>query len=127
MQGLRLWSQWQSCPSAAAEGRANAADLFNDRNLQLQPRDLRPGLYDYPCRGGSTKTNERDTLAFAAFFDYTAQRYGTGRLPLLLAELRQPVTWENLIPAVYDVSAEAFEAGWRAWTGEAYGVNTAGF
>ena len=58
----------------------------------------------------------------ALLFEYAVQRYGRERLPELLFETRPPTTWQTLIPAVFDVSIEDFEAGWRAWLAEAYGL-----
>jgi len=39
---------------------------------------------------------------------------------VLLAGLRQPLSWGSLIPAAFDVSAAEFEAGWQAWLMEEY-------
>lgn len=61
-------------------------------------------------------------IGSATLLDYAAQRYGPGRIPLLLHALTAEGKWQQAIPPVFDVSAEEFEAGWRAWLGEAYGL-----
>lgn len=111
--GLERWAAVQLCPLGPAR-----QELGEDISaLPALPRlaELRPGLYSYPYGGESPGATEREGAVFAAFLDYATQKYGVGRLPLLLAELQQPVTWDALIPAVFDVSAVEFEAGWREW------------
>ncbi|MBI3959492.1 MAG: hypothetical protein HY328_11855 [Chloroflexi bacterium] len=58
----------------------------------------------------------------ALLFEFAVQRYGRERLPDLLAQMRRPITWQTLIPAVFNVLVEEFEAGWRGWLGEEYGL-----
>jgi hypothetical protein len=45
--------------------------------------------------------------------DYAVTTYGRERLPDLVAALGQHDSWETLAPAVYGVSLDEFEEGWR--------------
>ena len=40
--------------------------------------------------------------------------------PVLLAALGEHTSWQTLIPAIFDVSAAEFEAGWQAYLAERY-------
>lgn len=118
--GLERWAAAQLCPSGKErQGLGEAISA-----LPALPRlaELRPGLYSYPYRSDLPGATEREGAVSAALIGYATQRYGTGRLPLLLSGLQQPVTWEALIPALFDVSVEEFEAGWQAWLAESYGL-----
>lgn len=53
------------------------------------------------------------TIAFATLLDYATTTYGQESLPRFVAGLGRYATWEELIPAVFNVSATAFEAGWQ--------------
>lgn len=73
--------------------------------------------------GGNRLSRQRATgLAFGVLIENATARYGEGRLPLFLAALAQRVTWNDLIPGIFDLSVEEFEAGWRVWLGEEYGL-----
>lgn len=52
-------------------------------------------------------------IAFATLVDYAVTTYGQECLPLFVAGLGQYTTWEELIPAVFGVSAAEFEIGWQ--------------
>lgn len=60
-------------------------------------------------------------IALALLFDYTAERYGRASLTRLLAALPAHSQWDSLIPAVYGLSAQEFEAGWQGWLAAKYG------
>lgn len=66
------------------------------------------------------------SIGSATLLEYASQRYGPGRIPLLLHALTAEGKWQQAIPSVFGVSAEAFEAGWRAWRGEVYGLPVCG-
>ena len=51
----------------------------------------------------------------ASIVDYAVTTYGRHTLPLLLQAMSVYDDWETLIPAVFDVSVEEFEAGWHAY------------
>ncbi|MCL4863076.1 MAG: hypothetical protein KJZ93_26960 [Caldilineaceae bacterium] len=60
------------------------------------------------------------TIALATLIDYATVTYGQDRLPTLLAGLGEHEGWEALIPAVFDLSASDFEAGWQAYLAARY-------
>lgn len=122
VSGLRGWTELQLCPSSLAERRQEIETEFASVPGLPRLQELRPGLYSYPYRGESPGQTARDGLAFVILIEYAVQTYGVGRLPLFLTSLQQPVTWDELIPAVFDVSAEEFEMDWRAWLAKEYGV-----
>ncbi|MCE7986040.1 MAG: hypothetical protein DYG89_33095 [Caldilinea sp. CFX5] len=62
------------------------------------------------------------TVALATLTGYAVSTYGRYRLPALLAGLGQYDDWDTLLPAVFDVSAPAFEAGWQRYLADHYGV-----
>ncbi len=62
------------------------------------------------------------SLVLASLLDYATERYGRGRIPVLLGSPVGAGSWDALIPAVFDLSAAEFEAGWREWLGGAYGL-----
>lgn len=61
-------------------------------------------------------------VALATIFEYAATTFGAERLPMLLAALPQHGGWDTLIPAVFGLSLEEFESGWRAFLEERYGI-----
>jgi hypothetical protein len=63
------------------------------------------------------------TVALATLIDYAVTTYGRERLPVLVAGLGRYNTWETLLPAVYGVSPDEFEAGWQAYLATRYGVS----
>jgi hypothetical protein len=63
-----------------------------------------------------------DTVALATVLEYAAATYGPESIPLLLTEASQYEGWATLIPAVFGVSIEEFEAGWQAYLAQRYGV-----
>lgn len=66
----------------------------------------------------SLMTSTSHRVAMALLFEYAAACYGEEKLPVLLGALAQHESWDTLIPAVYGVSMEEFEEGWRAWRAE---------
>lgn len=62
------------------------------------------------------------TVALATLIEYAVITYGRERLPMLVAGLSQHAGWETLVPAVFNVSAAEFEAGWQAHLATSYGV-----
>jgi hypothetical protein len=54
------------------------------------------------------------TVLLTTLIDYAVTTYGREHLPELVAGLSQHGSWQSLLPTVYDVSANEFEAGWRA-------------
>lgn len=70
----------------------------------------------------STRETGGSAIVLASLLEYATQTYGPGRLRLLLRDAGRYPSWQTLIPAVFDVSAEEFEAGWRVWLAEEYGL-----
>jgi hypothetical protein len=61
-------------------------------------------------------------VALATVLEYAADTYGPDRIPMLLAEASRHEGWATLIPVVFGVSIEEFEAGWRTYLAERYSV-----
>jgi hypothetical protein len=53
------------------------------------------------------------TLFFSTVVDYSVTAYGRESLPALVAALDEHESWKTLVPAVYGVPFNEFEAGWR--------------
>jgi hypothetical protein len=62
-------------------------------------------------------------VALATVLEYAAASYGPARIPVLIDEAGRQEGWATLIPAVFGVSADEFEAGWQAYLTEHYGVS----
>jgi hypothetical protein len=54
-------------------------------------------------------------MAARTLIEYVVDGYGRERLPALVEGLRHYDTWEALVPAVFGVSVNEFEAGWHAY------------
>jgi hypothetical protein len=52
-------------------------------------------------------------IVMTTLFDYAAATYGKERLLLLVQSLPEHTSWQTLVPAVFGVSANDFEKGWR--------------
>jgi hypothetical protein len=61
------------------------------------------------------------TVAFATLIEYAVAAYGRERLPALVAGLGRYNTWDTLLPAVFGVSPDEFEAGWQDYLAAHYG------
>jgi hypothetical protein len=61
-------------------------------------------------------------VAIATLLEYMVATYGHEQLPVLLANLGRYQDWETLIPALFDVPARAFEAGWHSYLAQQYDV-----
>jgi hypothetical protein len=61
-------------------------------------------------------------VTLATVVEYAAATYGPDTIPLLLESLPDHDGWETLVPAVFGVPADVFEAGWRAYLAAEYGV-----
>lgn len=66
------------------------------------------------------RTSKATAVAGALFFDYSTQMYGQDSLPRLLSGLAVHHNWDTLIPAVYGVPVESFEADWQHWIAQEY-------
>jgi hypothetical protein len=61
-------------------------------------------------------------VALATLVEYAVATYGREHLPALVAGLGHYESWDMLLPAVFGVSAAAFEAGWQAYLAACYGA-----
>jgi hypothetical protein len=86
---------------------------------QVPLMTLEMALQPYPM---SWSAHPAATVALATVMEYAAATYGPKRIGVLVAEVSEHESWATLIPAVFDVSAEEFEAGWQAYLAEQYGV-----
>jgi hypothetical protein len=73
----------------------------------------------FSASGGPHPT---ETVALATVMEYAADTYGPERIPILIGEASRQEGWATLIPAVFGVSIEEFEAGWQTYLAEQYGV-----
>ena len=64
----------------------------------------------------------QEIVAAMTIFLYAVETYGAERLPAFLEAPGDHRGWTGVLPAAYGVTAEAFEAGWRGWLAEAFGV-----
>jgi hypothetical protein len=60
-------------------------------------------------------TGRLEFIALATLLDYAVTTYGRKETDTLWAVLHEHKTWETLIPAVFGVPVEEFEAGWQAY------------
>jgi hypothetical protein len=56
--------------------------------------------------------------------EYAVAIHGRECLPTLLEALGKHNTWEGVIPGVFGVSDDEFEAGWQAYLADQYGSDT---
>lgn len=100
------------------------ADESKTVRTELGLRNL-PQLWEKESASfADSATDQRvSSVALATLLDYATHTYGRGRLPLLLHAPAVYGSWKSLIPAVFDVTAETFEAGWRKWLATEYGVD----
>jgi hypothetical protein len=61
-------------------------------------------------------------VAIASLLEYVEDTYGREKLSALLAAFGVLQRWDTLVPAVFGISAEEFEAGWRTYLEEHYAV-----
>ena len=64
----------------------------------------------------------REIVAATTIFLYAVESYGIERFPALLEALGDQRSWAGALPAVYGVTADAFEEGWRGWLAAEFGV-----
>jgi hypothetical protein len=59
-------------------------------------------------------------VAMETIIEYVVATYGRESLPHLIAALGDHSSWNSLIPAVFDISADEFEAGWQSYLAHRY-------
>jgi hypothetical protein len=118
MRGLRGWLRTdllgQHWP-----WDARAAAFFQEHYPQRLPLTVAT-LTSWSETPWEDDQNRRLWQAGAAesMLNYAVDTYGRDRLAVLVQGLRQHDSWEELIPAVFDMSVAEFEAGWNAYLGE---------
>jgi hypothetical protein len=72
-------------------------------------------------RGGMDgQLYDGEAVGLATVLEYAAATYGRTQVPVLLAHASTYDSLAALVPAVFGVSAEAFETGWHAYLAETY-------
>ena len=96
-------------------GDSDPAHLMQDMPFppqQLVDLEMIPSI---PPRAEQWVHRWQQLAILASIVDYAVTTYGRHTLPLLLQAMSVYDDWETLIPAVFDVSVEEFEAGWHAY------------
>lgn len=109
--GLRLWLSWDNS-RLPSFWRFRLEESLRQRMAQ-EPA-LR--LADLSGSGPTWLDSDRwaSTMAAVTVVDHMMTRYGRDRLPALLRGLGRYESWDELIPAVFGVPADAWEASWQA-------------
>lgn len=71
---------------------------------------------------GDSLARRGEVLALTTVLEYVVATYGREQLPVFLDGFGRYPNWATLIPTVFGVSVDAFEAGWRAYLADEYGV-----
>jgi hypothetical protein len=92
--------------------------------LPVQLRRLAQRLPDEGTRytGGAPRAFIGETVVLATVIDYIATAYGREQVAALWHAFPAHRNWDTLIPAVFGVPVEEFEAGWHAHLTNEYGV-----
>lgn len=117
-QGLRYWL-WQS----ADMHMVPSGWRYSMERLLREELARRPSLRLTDVNRWTTWSNHavRNMVA-STVIAYAVETYGRDTVAPLLRASSRNETWETMVPAVYGVSAETFEAGWRAYLAEEYGM-----
>jgi hypothetical protein len=112
------WSEFL----VAALGQSQPISAYDPRYIE----DLLTGAEVVSPTGGKDWVLWPGTaVALSTVVEYVAATYGADTLPALLAALPDHQSWATLVSAVFGVSAAEFEAGWRAYLADVYGVRDA--
>jgi hypothetical protein len=98
-----------------------APHLRLDQLAATAPPDSAPGLQSVAGELGRAP-HPAAIVVLGTVVEYAAATYGEATLPILLATLRDHERWETLVPAVFGVSVAEFEAGWRDYVIDHFGV-----
>jgi hypothetical protein len=93
------------------------------QTVAMAPADTAPGLQSVAGELGRSP-HPAAIAVLGTVVEYVAAAYGEATLPLLLAGLHEHERWETLIPAIFNVSAAEFEAGWHSYLAEHYGLQS---
>lgn len=112
LDGVRHWFGWEDEPVPSA-WHYYIEGLLRDRIAHAPAVELTYLVTPHWRALGRSDWWVR-ILAAETVVEYAVETYGRDRLPALLQAFENHETWETLIPAVFDVSVEEFEAGWRS-------------
>lgn len=117
-EGLHHWLGWDGSTLPSA-WRYHAEGLLRE---QLEKRGP---LHLTDLTAPVTEQWDRSdwwlrTMAAETIVEYAVDAYSRERLPALLGGLGEYETWDTLIPAVFGVPADEFEAGWQAYVATHY-------
>lgn len=113
IEGIRHWLTWDrwALPSGWRYHAEEPLRQQVEYGKMLRLEDVTPRW-----REGWDRTHRWTRLIVAeTVVAYATETYGRDRLPALLQGLSQHESWRRLIPAVFDVSADEFEAGWQVY------------
>ncbi|MCS7220253.1 MAG: hypothetical protein RML36_00125 [Anaerolineae bacterium] len=119
--GLRLWLSWDNS-RLPSFWRFRLEESLRQRMAQAPA----PRLADLIDSGQTWLYSNRwaSTMAAVTVVDHMMTRYGRDRLSALLRGLGRYESWDELIPAVFGVPADAWEASWQAYLKAQYGPPT---
>lgn len=117
--GIPTWCQrrpdgrWYTPPS-----------LLQDPPLSLAELSVPLRDYNYTALNSQSPNSSHPSsvVALATLIEYIVATWGHDRLSLFMAGLAHYRSWEQLVPAVFDISASEFEAGWQQHLVRHYGV-----
>ena len=116
----RIWDlspELMSIPLTAA--RTNATVVAVALSVAAQLNDFRVRRLVHRT-GECAEVGVGSRVALETVIEYVVATYGRDHLPRLIAALGEHTSWQTLIPAVFDVSAAEFEAGWQAYLAHQY-------
>jgi len=76
----------------------------------------------YPDDSPQSSISGSQIVALEMVVEYVVATYGQAALARLIASLGDHADWHSLIPAVFGISADAFEAGWLMYVATQAGV-----
>jgi hypothetical protein len=75
-------------------------------------------VYDGVYDGGAYTRDHYEWVVWVVLLDYIAETFGPDRIGKLWPILHEHKGWETLIPAVFGMSVEEFEADWQTYLAE---------
>ncbi|MFQ5857748.1 MAG: hypothetical protein ACE5LU_19250 [Anaerolineae bacterium] len=113
VEGARHWLSWDrsSLPSGWRYHAEEPLRKQLEQGTSLRLADLTHSKSERWDRSGRWT----QLIAAETMVAYAMDTYGPEMLRALVRGLGEHETWDTLIPAVFDVSARDFEAGWQAY------------
>lgn len=112
-EGARHWLAWdrEAMPSGWRYHAEEPLRRRVERGAPLRLDDLTASRDEGWVRSGRWGR----LIAAETVVAYAMDTYGRDRLPAFIQGLSAHETWSELIPAVFEVPADEFEAGWQAY------------